>query len=395
MRIIEGSAFVAAPLGGLVLAQLGAEVIRFDQIGGGLDYKRWPVTNNESSLFWSGLNRGKKSIQVDIRSEYGKKIVQDLISDQSAGSGIFLTNFPVSHWLSYDELSKRRKDLIMVALTGNYDGSSEVDYTVNPAFGYPSITGPANTPSPVNHVLPAWDLILGNLAAVAILAAERKRTKTGRGEFIQIALSDVALSVVGSLGRLSQAYLSEETPAQDGNFLYGSFGHDFSALDGQRFMLVGLTSRQWKALVSTLNIENEIQELEITSGLSLALEGNRYGLRYEIKEIIQKVVSGVSFSELKLKLDSGNVSWALYQSFSELIKNDIRASDANPIFTLKNQPNIGEIPNIASPIRFTRTQNVEQKNSPKLGEHTDEILSNILKLTLSEIENLKARQVVA
>lgn len=395
MRIIEGSAFVAAPLGGLTLAQLGAEVIRFDQIGGGLDYKRWPVTKNNESLFWSGLNRGKKSIQVDLRSESGQKIVQELISEKDEEAGIFLTNFPAKGWLSYEELSKKRKDLIMISLTGNFDGSSEVDYTVNPAFGYSDITGHANDSTPVNHVLPAWDVILGNLAAIAVLTAERRRSKTGEGDFIQIALSDVALSVAGSLGRLSQAYLREEKPLRDGNFLYGSFGHNFVTLDGKQIMLVGLTTRQWKSLISTLNLAAEIKELESKSELSLLLEGNRFALRESIREIIQRTVSKYKFLELEIKLREGSVSWAPYQSFEELIDNDYRASKTNPIFSLKDQPNFGEIPNIASPIRFTNSSNFKQQNSPCLGEHTDEVLKKVLGLSELDIETLRANQVIA
>jgi 2-methylfumaryl-CoA isomerase len=71
MRVVEGSAFVAAPLGGMTLAQLGADVIRFDAIGGGLDYDRWPVTTESRSLFWDGLNKGKRSIAIDLRSQRG------------------------------------------------------------------------------------------------------------------------------------------------------------------------------------------------------------------------------------------------------------------------------------------------------------------------------------
>jgi len=78
-RLIEGSAFVAAPLGGMTLAQLGADVIRFDQIGGGLDYHRWPLAADGQSLFWAGLNKGKRSIAVDIRAEEGREIVRTLI----------------------------------------------------------------------------------------------------------------------------------------------------------------------------------------------------------------------------------------------------------------------------------------------------------------------------
>ena len=102
MRVIEGSAFVAAPLGGMTLAQLGADVIRFDPIGGGLDYKRWPVTVDGKSLFWAGLNKGKRSIAVDIRSARGRELLAALIAAPGPDAGMLLTNFPLRGWLDYE-----------------------------------------------------------------------------------------------------------------------------------------------------------------------------------------------------------------------------------------------------------------------------------------------------
>ena len=72
LRIVEASAFVAAPLGGMTLAQLGADVIRIDALGGGLDYRRWPVTDDNVSLFWCGLNKSKRSVAIDIASPQGR-----------------------------------------------------------------------------------------------------------------------------------------------------------------------------------------------------------------------------------------------------------------------------------------------------------------------------------
>lgn len=143
-------------------------------------------------------------------NEKGRELISDLITAPGEGSGIFLTNLTSNDQLSYEELRKKRTDVIVISVTGNFDGSSEVDYTVHPAFGYPVITGPKNSNFPTNSVLPTWDLILGNLVAIAILAAERKRRLTGEGELVSIALSDVALSVVGALGRLSQAYIGKK-----------------------------------------------------------------------------------------------------------------------------------------------------------------------------------------
>ena len=165
MRVVEGSAFVAAPLGGMTLAQLGADVIRFDPIGGGLDRGRWPVTADGQSLFWAGLNKGKRSIQVDLELRRGARARRR--ADHRAGA----RRGPLPDQLPRPRLprlrarsSARRPDLIMVNIVGNHDGSSAVDYTVNPATGFAWATGPRNLAVPFNHLLPAWDAITGALA---------------------------------------------------------------------------------------------------------------------------------------------------------------------------------------------------------------------------------------
>jgi 2-methylfumaryl-CoA isomerase len=257
LRIGEGSAFVAAPRGGMTLAQLGADVIRFDQLGGGLDHERWPLAAGGQSLFWAGLNKGKRSIELDLRSPEGRELAAALVTapgGEGMESGLFLTNFPARGWLAYDALRERRADLIMMALTGNPDGSSEVDYTVNPATGFPWATGPRNLAEPLNSVLPAWDVAMGTLAAVGLLAAERHRTRTGEGQLIRLSLSDVAFAMVGNLGRIAEAQLGARDQPKDGNYLYGAFGHDFETRDGRRVMVVALTARQWNALKDTTGI---------------------------------------------------------------------------------------------------------------------------------------------
>ena len=178
MRVVEGCAFVAAPSGGMTLAQLGAEVIRFDPPGGGLDAKRWPVTGNGASLYWAGLNKGKKSFAVDITRPEGQELASALITAPGENAGLFLTNFPARGWLGYKTLKLRRPDLIYLAITGDRHGGSQVDYTVNSRVGFPSLTGMPGEDEPVNHVLPAWDLVTGQMAAVGLLAADRQRRIT-------------------------------------------------------------------------------------------------------------------------------------------------------------------------------------------------------------------------
>jgi len=155
LRIVEGSAFVAAPLAGMTLAQMGADVIRFDRIRGGLDYERWPVTDKGRSLFWAGLNKGKRSLAVDMATPRGQEVVTRLICAPGEQAGIFLTNLRVRGRMDYDSLRKHREDLIMMSIMGDRNGGPQVDYTVNPAVGFPNATGPEGSTEPTGHVLPA------------------------------------------------------------------------------------------------------------------------------------------------------------------------------------------------------------------------------------------------
>lgn len=104
LRIVEISAFVAAPLGGATLASLGADVIRVDPPGGGIDINRWPLHDGHS-LYWAGLNQGKRSVTIDTRGDEGRQLVRRLITAPGDGGGILLTNLPVSDWNSYASLS--------------------------------------------------------------------------------------------------------------------------------------------------------------------------------------------------------------------------------------------------------------------------------------------------
>ena len=180
LRIVEISAFVAAPLGGMTMAQMGADVIRIDPIGGGIDHARWPVTRDGASLYWAGLNKAKRSLALALDKPEGRDIARAVITAPGAGGGIVLTNLPPSRGLDFATLKAARDDLIMLRLTDNRDGSAAVDYTVNAASGFPLVTGLGGMP--VNHVLPAWDIAAGLYLATALLAAERHRSRTGEGQ---------------------------------------------------------------------------------------------------------------------------------------------------------------------------------------------------------------------
>ena len=268
LRIIECASFIAAPSCALHLRQLGAEVIRIDPIGGGPDFKRWPVSPGGDSFYWEGLNKGKKSIAIDFSRPEGRQLITDLITAPGADGGILVTNFPKDGFLAHERLQKRRPDLISVRVMGWSDGGSAVDYTVNAAIGIPYMTGGAESgENPVNHVLPAWDLLAGAYAAFTTLAAERDRLRTGRGHEVTVPLSDVALAALANTGQVAEVLTGGDRPRY-GNALFGAFGRDFATADGERVMVVAITPRQWTTLLASLDLAAAVKDVEARLGLS-------------------------------------------------------------------------------------------------------------------------------
>ena len=407
LRVVEGSAFVAAPSGGMTLAQLGADVIRFDPIGGGLDHRRWPLTPGGASLYWAGLNKGKRSLQVDVRSDAGRELLSELICAPGAGAGIFLTNFPAVGWMGYEALRSRRDDLIMVAICGNHDGTTAVDYTVNCSVGYPMVTGHASgqlddgeagscDDRPVNHVLPAWDVICGQTAALGLLAAERHRSRTGEGQLITLALSDVALGVVTALGHVAEAQILRTERPRIGNDLYGALGRDFRCADGRRVIAVAISPKQWQALCAACEMTDAMADLESETGLDFARsEGDRFRVRRRIFDVIEDWCARLTSTEVAEIFDRHGVCWGPYQTFAELVANDPRCSVSNPLFAPVDHPGVGTVLEARSPLRFGGLTLDDPAPAPRLGQHTDEILEECLGLSATEIGRLHDSGVVA
>jgi 2-methylfumaryl-CoA isomerase len=393
LRVVEMSAFVAAPLGGMTLAQLGADVIRIDPIGGNIDYRRWPVDALGHSLYWAGLNKSKRSIALALHTAEGRQIARALITAPGPDAGILLTNLPAADWSDYASLSASRSDLIVMRLTANFDGGNAVDYTVNCASGFPLITG--GTPEPINHVLPASDISAGLYLATGLLAAERHRTRTGEGQEIRIALSDVMLATVGNLGYLSDFELHQRQREPIGNALYGAFGGDFETSDGRRVMIVALTSRQWRNIVDATGLSMQADTIARDGGLDLDDEGDRFRARSAICAMLSPWVAARSLAEVRVIFERHRVLWGPYQDIQQLMTEDVRCSLTNPLFQRVEQPDIGTHLMPGSPLSFGAFPRPDVNPAPRLGQHTDELLRDVVGCSDIEIRRLRDAAIVA
>jgi 2-methylfumaryl-CoA isomerase len=374
LRVLEISSFVAAPLGGMTLAQLGAEVIRIDPLGGATDVTRWPLAPNGTSLYWAGLNKGKRSVTLDFRDPGGRETLRDLVANSGPDGGIVLTNagFP---WLSHQELSKDRPDLIHLQITGRRDGGSAVDYTVNAAIGFPLATGPEHVREPVNHVLPAWDVACGLYAAVGLLAAERHRRRTGQGRAITLPLADVALAVTGYLGFLAEARLAGAGRPRIGNHLYGGFARDFRTAGGDSVMIVTLTPRHFADLARVTGLTETFGGLEKLLGADFTAEADRYEHREVIAALLAPWFARHTVAEIADVLAGTSVLWDRYRTFADLAA-DPGLLD-NPLVRLIDQPGIGEVLATGSPLAQPGTGGAIAP-APVLGADTAAVLTELL-----------------
>lgn len=373
LRVVEVSSFVASPLCGMTLAQFGAEVIRVDPVGGAADINRWPVTDDGRSIYWTGLNRGKKSVTADLRSPGGQQLVQELVAGSGSGGGILVTNAGGRQWMSHDTLAALRPDVITLELLGRTDGSPGVDYTVNAGIGFPSITGPldadGNPAGVVNHVLPAWDVICGLYAALAITAAVRRREQTGEGARITLPLEDTALAIAGTLGYLTEPQVKGESRPATGNDVYGTYGTDFVTSDGGRFMLVALTPRHFRDLVTLTGTTEAVAAVEKSLGADFAKDGDRYLHRGVLTPLFAAWFARHTTAEVEAALASSSVLSERYRDFTEVAANDLTG---NPLFAALDQPGIGEYLAAGLPAAFDG-EHYRTGPAPTLGADTERL----------------------
>ncbi len=386
LRIVEVSAFVAAPLGGMTMAQLGAEVIRVDPIGGAIDYTRWPVTEDGSSLYWAGLNKAKRSVALALDKPEGRELARALATAPGPGGGIMLTNLPPLPGLDYASLRASRADQILLRLIGNRDGSAAVDYTVNAAVGFPLVTGRGG--EPVNHVLPAWDIAAGLYLATGLLAAERHRTRTGAGQEVVAALADVALAMTGHLGYIGDIQINRRSRPALGNDLYGSFGRDFATADGRRIMIIALTPRQWRALGRATGLTDKLALIGAMMEVDLDSETGRFEARDAIAALVGRWCAARSLAEISEAFAGSGVLWGPFQNFAELVADDPRCSPANPLFAEIDQPGIGRYLMPGLPLDFGAAPRQPTSPAARRGEHTDEVLARVLGMPSAAIGRL-------
>jgi crotonobetainyl-CoA:carnitine CoA-transferase CaiB-like acyl-CoA transferase len=380
VRVLELARILAGPWAGQILADLGADVIKVERKGAGDDTRSWgppfvPAADGGhlGAAYFHGTNRGKRSIELDFESEEGRRLVRKL----AARSDVLIENFKVGglakFGLNYESLAPENPRLIYCSVTGfGQDGP----YAPRPGYdlmaqgmgGFMDLTGNSDG-EPLRAGVPVSDIFTGVYSAVGILAALARREKTGRGGHVDTALVD---STVGVLANQALNYLiSGEVPHRMGNAHPNITPYQvFPVADGHIIIASGNDS-QFAKLCGVLGEPGLAKEPAYIDNKA------RLAHRAELIERICALTVRLSRAELLAKLEAVGVPAGpindLAQVFSDpqVIHRGMRVEP--PSAAAKG----GKIPGVRTPIVLDGAPMAAERPSPRLGEHTAEILREI------------------
>ncbi|MGK0306191.1 MAG: crotonobetainyl-CoA:carnitine CoA-transferase CaiB-like acyl-CoA transferase [Gammaproteobacteria bacterium] len=400
IRVLELSRILAGPWAGQMLADLGAEIIKVEKPIQGDDTRHWgpPYLNNQQSeaptesAYFLSANRGKRSITIDIRQPEGQAIIHQLIES----CDVLIENFKVGslqkYHLDYASLSAINPQLIYCSITGfgqdgPYAQRAGYDFLLQGMGGLMSVTGepdhlPGGGPQKVGVAL--TDILTGMYATTAIQAAMIEREKSGLGQHIDLALLDVQ---VACLANQAMNYLvSDETPKRMGNAHPNIVPYQtFQTADGFIILTIGNDS-QFADFCEVAQCQALIQDPRFTT--NQARVRNREIVIEQLANIIQAKDSEFWLQQLETKgVPCGPI-------------NDIAQVFENPqikhrkILGELTHPKNGKVPTIKNPINFSRTPIVYNQAPPNLGEHTEDVLSELLDYDASAINKLRQSNVI-
>jgi len=400
IRVLELSRILAGPWAGQMLADLGAEIIKVEKPIQGDDTRHWgpPFLNNKiddtptESAYFLSANRGKRSITIDIRKQAGQAIIHQLIES----CDVLIENFKVGslekYHLDYASLSAINPKLIYCSITGfgqdgPYAQRAGYDFLLQGMGGLMSITGepdhlPGGGPQKVGVAL--TDILTGMYATTAIQAAIIEREKSGLGQHIDLALLDVQVACLANQGM--NYLVSQDTPQRMGNAHPNIVPYQtFQTADGFIILTIGNDS-QFADFCQVANCQTLIHDPYFAT--NQARVRNREVVIQRLTNIIKAKKSEFWLQQLEIKgVPCGPI-------------NDIAQVFENP--QIKHRKMLGElthpvngkVPTVANPINFSRTPIVYHQAPPNLGEHTENVLIELLGYDTSTVSKLRESKII-
>ncbi|HVG51921.1 MAG TPA: CaiB/BaiF CoA-transferase family protein [Xanthobacteraceae bacterium] len=399
IKVLDLSRVMAGPWIGQMLADFGADVIKVERPGAGDDTRGWGPPflkdkdgkDTQESGYYLSVNRGKRSLTINIDKPEGQELVRKL----AAKSDILLENFKLGtlprYGLGYDDLKKVNPRLIYCAITGfgqNGPWAPKVayDFLIQAMGGLMSITGeaegrPGGGPQKVG--IPILDLTTGMYGAVAVLAALAHRDVTGKGNYIDLAMLDVQTAFLSN--QAMNYLLSGRTPQRQGNRHPNIVPQDvFMCRDGAVVLAVGNDS-QFAKMCTALN------RPEVGTDPRYAKNSDRIRHKEELMTLIAEIFAQWSRADLVAAMEKVSVPCGSINSIPEVFEQE-QIKHRQMRMDLPH-PRSGTVPSVKNPINFSETPLSYERAPPTLGQHSDEVLRE-LGLSDGDIDDLRRNNII-
>jgi len=389
VKVLDVTGSVAGPYCSLLLADMGADVIKVEPPGAGDDARHWgpPFLNGESAWYLS-LNRRKKSVTLDFTRQKGKELLLALARE----SDVFLTNLRPQvlerHGLTYKDVGGINPSIVYCGLTGYgftgpYRERAAYDLIAEGMGGIMSVTGEAGG-RPQKVGTPAADMSAGTYAAFAIVSSLYRKRATGEGEFIDVSLLDGQIAF--QTPRFVSFLISGDVPGRTGaTDSVIAIYQAFRTLDGEITLGIG-NDATWRRLCEALDMP------ELAERAEYATNNKRRERREELVGILSPCLSGKKTDELLDLLVRWSVPCGPIYTFDRVV-GDPHVRERGMVMTIP-MPGVGDVPQIAPPWKLGQGPGDPPDPPPRLGEHNEEVLCGQLGIRKEELRELSAAGII-
>jgi formyl-CoA transferase len=389
LTVLDLTRVLAGPFCGMMLADMGATVIKIEEPSKGDDSRQFSPFINGESAYYMNLNRNKKGITLNLKHPKGKEIFLRLVKKSDVVLENYRTGVMDKLGLGYEELKKRNPGIVYAAISGfghygPYKDKAGYDIISQAMGGLMSTTGWPDGP-PTRTGTAMGDVLAGLSVTIGILAALHNRQHTGEGQKVDVALVD---SVVASLEIINQIYLAEgRVPERIGNRYESVYPYDsFQVADG--YIVIGCgNDKLWQKLCGLMG------DAELAANQDYALNRNRVAKHYEVKPLVERWSKQVKTKDILQQLEKVGIPCAPIYSIDQVV-NDPHIGVAREMFVEIEHPKAGKTKLTGCHIKMSATNPSVRTPSPLLGQHNEEILTTVVGLTAGEVQRLKNEKVI-
>jgi crotonobetainyl-CoA:carnitine CoA-transferase CaiB-like acyl-CoA transferase len=390
IRVLDLSRFQSGPVCGMLLGDMGAEVIRIEEPEGAPD-RSWGLLGPDGeTLSYKIVGRNRKGITLRVGKPEGKKIFDGLVKKSDVVLHNFTPGTSIAEALDYERLRKINPAIIVAAISGfgqNGPDSKLVcfDHIAQARSGGMILTGFPGDP-PLKTTITHNDLGAGMYAALGIVTALYHRERTGKGQFIDVSLFDVAFFATQCMGALLLYKVYGEIRRQVGNRGFHSYLGCFKAKDGW-VILSGTTNPIWKRLTKAIGREDLANDPRFEKNDMV-----RFDSADLIDRVLQEWVAQRTVAEVITVLQKARVPCSVVNTVDQL-EDDPQVAAREMIVNM-DYPGLGNLPLPGLPIKLSLTPGSIRSRAPKVGEHNEEIYCNLLGLSRTELNKLKTEDII-